>query len=35
MIIITAMKAIRDIWAESLKLRRELAKRYPGVLAES
>lgn len=34
MIIITAMKAIRDIWAESLKLRRELAKRYPGVLSE-
>jgi hypothetical protein len=34
MIIVTAMKAIRDVWAESLKLRRELARRYPGVLAE-
>jgi hypothetical protein len=34
MIIVTAMKAIRDVWAESLRLRRELAKRYPGVLAE-
>ena len=34
MIIITAMKAIREIWAESIKLRRELAKRYPGILAE-
>ncbi len=34
MIIITAMKAIRDIWAETFELRRELAKRYPGVLAE-
>ena len=34
MIIVTAMKAIRDVWAESLKLRRELANRYPGVLAE-
>ena len=34
MIIITAMKVIRDVWAESLKLRLELAKRYPGVLAE-
>jgi hypothetical protein len=34
MIIITAMNAIRDVWAESLKLRSELAKRYPGVLSE-
>jgi len=34
MIIITALKAIRDVWAESIELRRELAKRYPGVLAE-
>ena len=34
MIIITALKAIREIWTETLKLRRELAKRYPGVLAE-
>ena len=34
MIIVTAMKAIRDVWAESFKLRRELAKRYPGVLSE-
>lgn len=34
MSIITAMKTIRDIWAESIELRRELAKRYPGLLAE-
>jgi hypothetical protein len=34
MIIITAMKAAREIWAESLKLRRELAKRYPIAAAE-
>jgi hypothetical protein len=34
MIIITAMKAFREIWAESIELRRELAKRYPGLLAE-
>jgi hypothetical protein len=34
MIIKTAMKAIREVWAETLKLRRELAKRYPGVLTE-
>jgi hypothetical protein len=34
MIIITVMKAIRDVWAETIQLRRELAKRYPGVLAE-
>jgi hypothetical protein len=34
MIIITAMKTIHEIWVETLKLRRELAKRYPGVLAE-
>jgi hypothetical protein len=34
MIIITAMKTIREIWTEALKLRRELAKRYPGILAE-
>jgi hypothetical protein len=34
MIIITAMKTIREIWVETLKLRRELAKRYPGILAE-
>jgi hypothetical protein len=34
MIIITAMKVIRDVWNETLELRRELAKRYPGVLSE-
>jgi hypothetical protein len=34
MIIITAMKIIREVWTETLELRRELAKRYPGVLAE-
>jgi hypothetical protein len=34
MMIIAALKAIREVWAETLKLRSELAKRYPGVLAE-
>ena len=34
MIIIAAMKAIREVWTDTLKLRRELAKRYPGILAE-
>lgn len=34
MIIITAMKAFREIWVETLKLRRELAKRYPSALAD-
>ena len=34
MIIVTLMKAFREVWADTLKLRRELAKRYPGVLAE-
>jgi hypothetical protein len=34
MIIITALKAVREVWTETLKLRRELAKRYPGVLSE-
>ncbi len=34
MIIVTLMKAIRDIYVEAVELRRELAKRYPGVLAE-
>jgi hypothetical protein len=34
MIIITVLKVVREIWADTLKLRRELARRYPGVLAE-
>jgi hypothetical protein len=34
MIIITALKLAKDIWVETLQLRRELAKRYPGILAE-
>jgi len=34
MLIVATMKAIRDIVAETFKLRRELAKRYPGVMAE-
>ena len=34
MIIVVAMKAVREIIVETLKLRRELAKRYPGVMAE-
>ena len=34
MIIVTAMKAIREVWIETRRLRRELAKRYPGILSE-
>lgn len=34
MIIITVLKAARDIWVEGLRLRRELSQRYPGLLAE-
>ena len=34
MIIVTAMKAVREVWIETLRLRRELAKRYPGILSE-
>jgi hypothetical protein len=34
MIIVAAMKVIREVVVETMKLRRELAKRYPGVLAE-
>ncbi len=34
MIIVVAMKAIREIIVETFKLRQEMAKRYPGVIAE-
>lgn len=34
MLIVVAMKTIREIVAESLRLRRELLKRYPSVLAD-
>ena len=34
MIIVTAMKAVREVWIETLRLRRKLAKRYPGILSE-
>jgi hypothetical protein len=34
MIIVTLMNAVRDVCAETIKLRRELAKRYPGLLTE-
>jgi hypothetical protein len=34
MIIVTLMKIVREVWVDTLKLRRDLAKRYPGVLAE-
>ena len=33
MLIVVAMKAIREIIVETFQLRRELAKRYPGILA--
>lgn len=34
MILVVALKAAREILVEAVKLRRELAKRYPGVMAE-
>jgi hypothetical protein len=34
MLIVVAMKAVREIIAETFQLRREMAKRYPGILAE-
>ena len=34
MIIVTLMKVVREVWADTLKLRRDLARRYPGVMAE-
>jgi hypothetical protein len=34
MLIVVATKAVCEVIAESIKLRRELAKRYPGLLAE-
>ncbi len=34
MLIVVALKTIREIVADSLKLRRELLKRYPGLIAE-
>jgi hypothetical protein len=34
MIIVTALRAARDIFVEAVKLRRELAKRYPALMAE-
>lgn len=34
MMIVAFMKAAREVWLEALKLRQELAKRYPLVLAD-
>ena len=34
MIIVTLMKIVREVWVDTLKLRRDLARRYPGVMAE-
>jgi hypothetical protein len=34
MLIAVAMKTIREIISETFALRRELMKRYPGVVAE-
>ena len=34
MIIVTLMKIAREVWTDTLKLRTDLAKRYPGVMAE-
>jgi len=34
MLIVAAMKAIREIVAEAIQLRRDMAKRYPGMMAE-
>jgi hypothetical protein len=34
MLIVVAMKAIREIIADTFKLRREMMKRYPGIITE-
>lgn len=34
MLIVIAMKFVRDVIADAFQLRREMAKRYPGVIAE-
>jgi hypothetical protein len=34
MILVTLMKIALEVWVDTLKLRRDLAKRYPGVMAE-
>lgn len=34
MLIVIAMKFVRDVIADALELRRELMKRYPEVIAE-
>ncbi len=34
MLIVVALKALRDFIADTLELRREMMKRYPGVIAE-
>lgn len=34
MIIVTLMKAIRDVYLDAMELRRQLAKRYPRVLED-
>jgi hypothetical protein len=35
MILITVLRAVRDICAETARLRRELARRYPDVASDS
>lgn len=34
MIIVAALKVAREIFLEAVQLRRDLAKRYPGLMAE-
>jgi hypothetical protein len=34
MIIVVALKVVREVIAETFKLRQEMAKRYPGILAD-
>lgn len=34
MLIVLALKFVRDVFADAVQLRREMMKRYPGVLAE-
>ena len=34
MLIVVAMKFVRDVIADAFQLRREMMKRYPGLLAE-
>ncbi len=34
MLIVVAMKFVRDVFADAFQLRRQMMKRYPGLMAE-